>query len=79
MGMTWGDHSRKVITAALESGQKQGLAGKDLERHVQAQYPYGERAMWPYKAWCKAFNDLVMGKGKRSKPTQDLPGQSKLF
>lgn len=80
---TWGDHARNVITQALESGRTQGLEGMDLERYVQAQYPYGPRENWPYKAWCKAFNEIVKGvrhgKPKPQRTSATLPGQGELF
>jgi hypothetical protein len=60
----WRDRSRTVILAALESGRKAGLEGKDLERYVSAAYPFGERAMFPYKVWLNEFSAIVKGQYK---------------
>lgn len=57
----WRTTSRKVILAALESGRKAGLEGKALEKHVSDAYPFGERAMLPYKIWLNEFALLVRG------------------
>ena len=27
---------------------------KERKKLIDAAYPFGERAYWPYKAWCKA-------------------------
>ncbi len=60
----WRTASRQVITEALEEGRKLGLEGKALEKHVSAAYPFGERAMLPYKIWLHVFAQLVRGSNK---------------
>ncbi len=57
----WRTASRQVITKALDEGRKLGLEGKALEKHVSAAYPFGERAMLPYKIWLHVFAQLVRG------------------
>lgn len=77
----WRKHAAKVIEQAIVSGQKLGLEDKALEKHVQAAYPYDERANHPYKIWCSEFNRQV--KGVRPKPVANAvkpdPSQGSLF
>jgi hypothetical protein len=50
---SWRDWARDAILAAKAEGERQGLAGAALEKHVRATgYPFGEREMHPYKIWC---------------------------
>lgn len=60
----WRTESRRVITEALASGRAIGLEGKALEKHVSNAYPFGERAMTPYKIWRHVFAQLVRGVNK---------------
>lgn len=60
----WRTKSRNVILAAIKDGRDQGLEGKALEKHVSAAYPFGERAMHPYKIWLNEFALLVKGERK---------------
>lgn len=84
----WRTKSRSVITAALKDGRDKGLEGKALEKHVSEAYPFGERAMHPYKIWLNEFSLLVRGdkkpmtSGKAKKGPKLLgewPGQGSLF
>jgi hypothetical protein len=54
----WRTHSNRVITDALDSGRAAGLTGKALLKHVDAAYPFGERAMHPHKIWLSARREL---------------------
>lgn len=60
----WRAKSRRVILAALKEGREKGLEGKALEKHVSDAYPFGERAMHPYKVWLNEFALLVRGERK---------------
>jgi len=67
----WRTTSMRVIFTALESGRAAGLEGNALEQHVSAAYPFGERAMHPYKIWLHEFAKQVRGSKKpfeRRKP-----------
>jgi hypothetical protein len=55
----WARKAAEVIRAALAEGQAAGLSGRALERYVSEQYPFGERAMHPYKVWLSVFRRLV--------------------
>ena len=65
MRYTWGDEAREWIGEALEEGRRQGLEGRELERFVSRAYPFGERRNWPYKAWLRAFDEIVRGGRRR--------------
>lgn len=46
MLMTWMDSTGKVVCPALSEEDK-----AEIMRLVSKAYPFGERAMYPYKAW----------------------------
>jgi hypothetical protein len=49
----WADMARKTIEAIHDTLPKEATL-KERKAALRAGYPFGERAMWPYKAWCKA-------------------------
>ncbi len=76
----WRTASRQFITEALAKGRALGLEGKALEKHVSAAYPFGERAMLPYKIWLHVFAQLVRDSKKafevrKNKSGPKLAGQ----
>jgi hypothetical protein len=72
----WRCIANKAITKALEAGKAQGLEGAALEKYVRANgYPFGERAMHPYKIWCSEVNRVLKKPKKRQ--TEDLSGYFK--
>lgn len=86
----WRQKSRAVILAALKDADAQGLEGKARERFVSDRYPFGERAMHPYKIWLSEFRLLVKEKARPEKvewpwpdgvplPRKPIPGQLGLF
>jgi hypothetical protein len=48
--VTWRDHARPIIARVLSATS--GLPEKDIRKALRDAYPYGERAMHPYKIWC---------------------------
>lgn len=68
----WYQQAARVIRAALAEGQARALTGKDLLAHIDAAYPFGERAYTPYKQWLKARkNNLApLGLVEASKPSK---------
>jgi hypothetical protein len=65
MNRTWRDAARSAIAKATTEGRKMGLEGKALEKHVRAAYPFGERAMYPYKVWLDELNRQFRGTKKK--------------
>ena len=47
---TWRDHCAPIIAKVLADNK--GLTEKEIKKALRDAYPYGERAMHPYKIWC---------------------------
>ena len=47
----WEQRASEVCEQAVHSGRAQGLSDDALRRYVSSQYPFGPRAMHPYKVW----------------------------
>ncbi len=45
----WRLASRRTIEEVV--AEHGGLPEKDLRKKISDAYPFGERAMWPYKVW----------------------------
>lgn len=48
---SWREEAAPIVRRAILDGQAQGLSGSELRRFVSERYPFGERAMHPYKIW----------------------------
>jgi len=48
--MTWREHARPIIAKVLADNK--GKTDKEIRVALRNAYPYGERAMHPYKIWC---------------------------
>lgn len=67
MGL-WTDHSNAVIRGVLDT-LPTGATEEEARKALSASYPFGERAMHPYKAWLKAVKTaLAREYGRRVKP-----------
>lgn len=52
----WRREANRAIRDAIDAGREKGLSGIELEKYVRANgYPFGERAMHPYKIWLSAM------------------------
>lgn len=50
--MTWRTRARTVIRRVTAQARTEGLTDeKEIIRRIDAAYPFGEREMYPYKAW----------------------------
>ncbi len=56
--MDWSARSREVI-GQVHSSLPATATFKERKAALKEVYPFGERAMWPYKAWCKAQADYL--------------------
>jgi hypothetical protein len=66
---SWRDVARPIVAKAIREGRANGLEDKELRKWVHRSYPFGERAMHPYKIWL----DEVRRQLDRSRPqTEDL-------
>lgn len=79
--MTWRERSWRHVQAAVAEGEARGLDGKDLEKFVRSEYPFGIREHWPYKVWCDVVKEAFgRRQTRRRKPPQQAdPGQGNLF
>ncbi len=48
----WRDKSRRIIAERIVEAEKQGMDLAGMKKHISSAYPFGERAMHPYKIWC---------------------------
>ncbi len=79
----WREHAAKVIARVLVATA--GLPEKSIRAALKAAYPFGVRAMHPYKIWCdevrvqRGFKKLkAKGKGIVRQPAS-TPGQRSLL
>ena len=47
---TWRERCAPIIAKVL--ADTKGLTEKEIKKALRDAYPYGERAMHPYKIWC---------------------------
>lgn len=74
-GSHWRDLAAPIIAEVIAQ------VGRDderaLRRALREAYPFGERRMWPYKAWRDEIRRQLEGRQhpKAPHPDQDAPGQ----
>lgn len=61
--MDWSEISRQTVDK-IAATLPDDLPMKERKAALFAAYPFGERAYWPYKAWCKAQRSYLAGFGK---------------
>lgn len=80
---TWRDHASKVIAEVL--AECEGKSLKEKRAALMKAYPYGERAMHPYKIWCDecrvqlGLKKVRQPKGLPRPQPQSCKGQGGLF
>lgn len=73
----WRNKSRKIIHRVLEDTK--GQDAKAIRKALRDAYPFGERAMHPYKIW---LSEIQIQTGKRrfgQNTDKDNPNQQNLF
>ncbi len=55
---SWYDQARGYIRA-VDAGLPADISFEDRKKAVSAAYPWGERKMWPYKAWLRAQKEYL--------------------
>lgn len=55
----WYWHSVKIIRAAIIASQAANLERKQIIDAIMIAYPFGQRAMWPYKNWLIAREHML--------------------
>jgi hypothetical protein len=73
--MTWRENARPIIAKVLADNKDE--TDKVIRKALQEAYPYGQRAMHPYKIWC----DEIKRQRGLKKQTRDFvdPEQTNLF
>ena len=59
MSGSWYDSARGHIRE-VDAKLPLGIAFEDRKKAIQAAYPWGERAPWPYKMWLKAQREYLL-------------------
>lgn len=78
MKSIWREHAKPIIARVLR--ETAGQDEKVIRKALTEAYPFGERAMHPYKIWLSEIKDQRKGKKRRKKPGEvNDPAQSSLF
>lgn len=73
--MTWREHCRPIIAKVLADNKDK--SEKEIRKELQNAYPYGQRAMHPYKIWC---DEIRRQRGlKPNKSQGNDPNQTSLL
>lgn len=59
--------ARPIIAEVLR--ETEGLPEKEIRQALTAAYPFGERRMWPYKAWLAEVRAQRLGPRRIVEPT----------
>lgn len=51
MADSWRDQSRPLVDMAITEGRRRGLKDRELATFVREAFPWGQRAMYPYRIW----------------------------
>lgn len=70
----WRIHARRVIAQAFADGRAVGETPEQLRARVDAAYPYGQRANWPYKCWLKERGEAFCREGVATDAERELYG-----
>lgn len=73
MAKTWRDSAKPIIHRIIT--ENEGKTEKEIRDALREAYPWGERAMHPYKIWCDEINKQL----KKPKKVIENHLQTKLF
>ncbi len=76
MRSTWRDSANKVINRVF--ADYPDATEQEMRKHLRDAYPFGERAMHPYKIWCDAVKKAMRMK-YRIQPGEQLEITEGLF
>ena len=68
---TWRSIGAPIIAQVIE--QHRGESEKEVRKALREAYPWGERAMWPYKVWCSEVNRQLLALRPVSEQIDGLP------
>ena len=68
---TWRQSAAPIIAKVIyDFGPCTDPNDKELRRKLREAYPWGERAMWPYKVWCDEVRRQLGAKKRKRDPKQ---------
>lgn len=67
---TWREHCAPIIAKVL--ADTKGLTEKEIKKALRDAYPYGERAMHPYKIWC---DEIKIQRGLKKRKLKGKPNK----
>lgn len=78
MARTWRDSAKPIIAEVIK--ENTGKTEKEIRKALREAYPYGERALHPYKIWCDEIK-VQLGKKKFNERKKDIVpiNQTNLF
>lgn len=65
---SWYSRSLEVIERVVLQARTENKTPAETLAMIEAAYPFGERAMWPYKMWLKARRDAIRTYGLQPTP-----------
>lgn len=66
---TWAEQSIKAIEEVIADHPELDRRSPEMRKLVSDAYPFGDRSMFPYKAWLKAM-DSCLGPSEKKKAAQ---------
>jgi hypothetical protein len=76
MESTWAERAALAIQRAYNIAREEGKTGDEIVKAIDAAYPFGERAMHPYKMWLKVrrriLSKLGLYQAKKPKATGEF-------
>ena len=70
--MSWRTSAARVISKVIEDNPNV-VDEKELRKLISAEYPFGERAMHPYKIWLSEVKYQLLHHSLRHKQTMTFP------
>lgn len=84
--MTWRDKARPIIARAIHEAAENCMTVAEAKKFISTKYPFGERAMYPYRVWLSEVNRQLTADKKgiatyeAPRPTRKpLAGQKELL
>lgn len=76
--MTWTDAAWRTMETVRVDGVRAGKRPDEIVEAIDAAYPFGERARWPYRAWLNARKEFFARYGLPM-PTKKKTSEPDLF
>lgn len=75
--MAWRDYTNRVIKEVFEKHNPE--TEEEAKKLLREAYPFGERAMHPYKIWLSAVKKALSQRYGKTKPGQQMQINEGLF